>query len=286
MPHTDGIDIAWLSQQFPALSRLVPLNAGGQKQVFSAEHKSDGPVVLKVIHPHQDIETTRREIVAAGHLTGQRVPEIFEADLLTTHLGACVWFRERRIDGNSVRTLVGNGAFDKVALLKLGFQILEILVAAEQLRIVHRDVKPENILCDTATNFWLIDFGVARHLNLNSLTATGPYFGKFTPGYAPPEQFQNRKMDIDARCDLFALGVTLYECATGTNPYLVGARDALEVARRVQGSSLPRLQLSFTSASDFADLVSAMTQPRRDHRPATAQEAFDWIKQICHREGI
>lgn len=281
-----AIDLAWLKQQFPDLTNLTPLNSGGQKQVFAADHATDGAVVLKVIHPHQHIEATRREALAAGQLSTHRVPQILDAAFLATPLGQCVWFRERRVQGDSVRDLIQRGPFSKVPLLKLGLQTLEILVAAEKLRIVHRDVKPDNLICDANGDYWLIDFGLARHLDLTSLTATAAVFGKYTPGYAPPEQFRNRKLEIDARCDLFGLGVTLYEAATGANPYTDGARDPLEVFRRVQGPPLPALRLSFPSAQDFGDLVSALTQPRRDHRPATAREAYDWMKTICDAEGI
>jgi eukaryotic-like serine/threonine-protein kinase len=281
-----AIDLAWLKQQFPDLSNLTPLNSGGQKQVFSADHATDGAVVLKIIHPHQHLELTRREAVAAGQLSAHRVPQILDAALLGTPLGQCVWFRERRVQGESVRDMVQRGPFDKVPLLKLGLQTLEILVAAEGIRIVHRDIKPDNLICDTQGNYWLIDFGLARHLDLTSLTATANAFGKHTPGYAPPEQFRNRKLEIDVRCDLFGLGVTLYEAATGTNPYTAGARDVLEVIQRIQGPPLPPLVLNFPSARNFGDLVSALTQPRRDHRPASAQEAFEWMKNICDAEGI
>jgi serine/threonine-protein kinase len=171
-------------------------------------------------------------------------------------------------------------------LLRLGLQILEILVEAEKLRIVHRDIKPDNLIREANGNYWLIDFGLARHLDLTSLTATAAMFGKFTPGYAPPEQFRNQKLEIDVRCDLFGLGVTLYEAATGVNPYTQGVRDYLEVFRRVQGPPLPPLRLGFPSAQSFGDLVSALTQPRRDHRPATAQVAYEWMKTICAAEGI
>ena len=78
------------------------------------------------------------------------------------------------------------------------------------------------------------------------------------------------KQDIDARCDLFATGVTLYECVTGSNPFLTGARDPLEVFRRVESQPLPRLALTFTHAADFADFISAMTQKRR----TTARRQF------------
>jgi serine/threonine-protein kinase len=280
------IDINWLQSQFPDLSNLVPLNSGGQKQVFAAEHASDGPVVLKIIHPHQDLETTKREILAVTKRSGQRVPQILKVAALATQLGQCVWFRERRITGHSIRSLIACGPLGESKLLKLGLQTLEVLVAAERLRIVHRDIKPENLMCDGRDDAWVIDFGLARHLDLNSLTATAAVFGKYTVGYAPPEQFKNQKFEIDARCDLFSLGVTLYECATGSNPYINGARDALEVFRRIQGPPLPRLQLSFPSSNDFADIVAAMTQPRRDHRPLTAAETYLWMKQICQAENI
>ena len=243
-------------------------------------------MVLKVIHPHQDLEATRREALAAGQLAAHRVPQILDAALLATPLGQCVWFRERRIQGHSVREVVRRGPFDKMSLLKLGLQVLEILVAAERLRIVHRDIKPDNLICDPHGDFWLIDFGLARHLDLTSLTATADVFGKHTPGYAPPEQFRNRKLEIDIRCDLFGLGVTLYEAASGVNPYIAGARDQLEVLRRVQTTRLPPLHLSFPSAQAFGDLVSALTQPRRDHRPATAKEAYDWMKTICDADRL
>jgi eukaryotic-like serine/threonine-protein kinase len=286
MSPLTAIDLGWLQQQFPDLSNLTPLNSGGQKQVFAADHAIDGSVVLKIIHPHQHIEATRREALAAGQLSTHRVPQVLDAAFLATPLGQCVWFRERRVHGNSVRELIGHGPFSKVPLLKLGLQTLDILVAAERLRIVHRDIKPDNLICDTNGDYWLIDFGLARHLDLTSLTATAAMFGKCTPGYAPPEQFRNRKLEIDVRCDLFGLGVTLYEAATGTNPYTAGARDQSEVLRRVQGPPLPPLCLGFPSAQDFADFVSAVTQPRRDHRPGTAQEAYDWMKAICTAEGI
>jgi serine/threonine-protein kinase len=83
------------------------------------------------------------------------------------------------------------------------------VVAAEAVSIVHRDVKPANIIVDPQGEFWLIDFGVARHLDLDSLTATAAPGGCGTIGYAPAEQCRNDKPDIDARADLFALGVTL-----------------------------------------------------------------------------
>ena len=282
----NSLPFDWLAGQFPDLQNIQPLSQGGQKQVFSAVHPHDGDVVLKLMHVTADQERTEREILAVTQLQHVRVPKILDQGTVQDPSGDCFWFREQRIHGQTVRECLETGPFDTTDLLRLALHVSEILVAAEAVNIVHRDVKPENIIRDLIGNFWLIDFGLSRHLGLESLTATANVFGHVTWGYAPLEQCRNIKHEIDARSDLFALGVTLYECATGTNPFRVDARDALEVLQRIENGTLPRLQLLFPSASDFTELVATITQRRRIHRPKNAKEAHDWIKDICNREGV
>jgi serine/threonine protein kinase len=281
-----SIDLAWLGQKFPDLSPIAPLGTGGQKTVFSAQHPTDGDVVLKIIHPQHDPETANREMLAVKAVQSPRVPRILDNGTITTTLGNSIWIREQRVSGTPLSERLQSGPIDPTRLLKLGLHMLEALVSAEQVHIVHRDVKPDNIMCDTNDNFWLLDFGVARHLRLQSLTATSSPFGKFTPGYAPPEQFRNIKHDIDARADLFALGVTLYQSATGKNPFQEGARDFIEVLRRVEKMNPPPLALTFGSANEFRDLVSTMMQKRLDHRLKTANDALNWMRDICIKENI
>jgi eukaryotic-like serine/threonine-protein kinase len=152
---------------------------------------------------------------------------------------------------------------------------------------VHRDVKPENIMQDSAGDFWLLDFGIARHLDLSSLTASGLPYGKMTLGYAPPEQCRNFKREIDSRADLFALGVTMHECATGKNGFLdPPPRDHLELLRRVERFALPPLALPIAAKESCRDLVATMTQKNRVHRPRTVREAMLWLQEIYHREGL
>ena len=114
-----GIDPNWLQQQFPALAGIAPLNVGGQKQVFAATHHTDGPVVLKLIHPRQDTETTRREILAVNQLAGSRVPQIFETGTLNTQVGPLFWFREheslaQRFGNNFAMDLLPSGKFSSL----------------------------------------------------------------------------------------------------------------------------------------------------------------------------
>ena len=286
MNGNSQVPSGWLAGQFPDLQNIQPLAQGGQKQVFSAVHPHDGDVVLKLMHATADQERTAREILAVTQVQSARVPKILDQGTVQAPSGKRFWFREQRIHGQTVRECLATEPFDTAALLRLALHVSEALVAAEAVNIVHRDVKPENIIRDPTGNFWLIDFGLSRHLGLESLTATADVFGHVTWGYAPLEQCRNIKEQIDARADLFALGVTLHECATGTNPFRVDARDVLEVLQRVENGTLSRLQLLFPSASDFTDLVAALTQRRRIHRPKNAKEAHDWIKDICDREGV
>lgn len=283
-PINTHVDLAWLARQFPHLSDLEVLATGGQKTVFAARHTVDGEVVLKLIHPGSDPARTERELEAATKVQASRVPRIFDRGQLTGNTGIIVWFREQRIPGETLSARIRHRTLSYQELLRLALHVSETLVAAEAVAIVHRDVKPANIIVDPRGEFWLIDFGVARHLNLESLTATAATGGCGTIGYAPAEQCRNDKGNIDARADLFALGVTLYEAATGCNPHVDGARDRFEVIRRASTQQLPRLRSPVPD--EFADLVATLAQPILVHRCQTAREAHEWVRSLCDREGV
>ena len=196
-----SIDVTWLSTKFPELNNLASLSSGGQKWVFSADHGTDGAVVLKLFKPSgtpSGIELVFREMLAVQTVASDRVPKILQHDEIDTQLGKCFWFREQRIAGNDLSDVLKSGPLNTVRLLRLGLHMLQALAKSEKEQIVHRDVKPQNIMMDGADQFWLLDFGLARHLTLTSITPTADPFGKCTPGYAPPEQFRNIKTEIEA----------------------------------------------------------------------------------------
>jgi len=202
-------------------------------------------------------------------------------------VGDVIWLREERIAGDSLRQVIQQkGSLAPLQVLLLGRQMLEALADAEKVRIVHRDVKPENIIIDDFGNAWLLDFGLARHLDLASLTATSNYLGACTPGYAPPEQFKNRKSEIDGRADLFALGVTLYECLEGINPFINHTDNWPEILDRVETTPLPKISKNVDKKGVFRELVYVMTRQRPDHRLPRVIEAFAWIQEICTEEGV
>jgi eukaryotic-like serine/threonine-protein kinase len=281
--------VDWLKLQFKDINGIAPLGAGGQKQVFSGEHVKAGEIVIKLFQPGSDLEGIKREIDAVGKLAGHRVPPIYGNGQLASPWGPIVWLIEQRINGITLREKLQAGPLSSLDLLRLGSHLLDSLLYAESISIVHRDLKPDNIICDKTGNFWLIDFGLARHLDLVSITASARHFGKFTAGYAPPEQFRNQKKDIDSRCDLFALGVTLHEAATGSNPFLHGARDIHEVLARVETLPLPRIAVKLSSVENstkLSDFVDSMVQKKCEHRPRSIAEARIWMNEILDSEKV
>lgn len=282
-----SIDLAWLQARFLDIAGLTPIGGGGQKLVFAGHHPTDGDVVLKLCRLGGDSAVRLpREIEAMQRVPSVRIPHVFQDGTTPSPLGDVLWVREQLIAGSNLRVLLQGGPLAPPAILRIALHLLETLAAAEQVRIVHRDVKPENIIVAPDGSAWLLDFGLARHLDQNSLTATAAPFGVGTPGYCPPEQFQNRKPEIDSRADLFALGVTLYECVEGVNPLRYNARDVAEILRRTETQPLPSLSRSVDSVGEFSNLVVAMSRIRYTQRPRTAAEALTWIREICAREGI
>src|ERR1700741_2833445 len=93
------VDPNWLAGHLPNLINLQPLAAGGQKQVFTATHRNDGDVVIKLMHPGADPARTERKLEAAIKVLAPRMPRIFEHGQLTGNTGTIVWFREQRIPG-------------------------------------------------------------------------------------------------------------------------------------------------------------------------------------------
>ncbi len=276
-----SIDLAWVQQQFPNYTSLAPLGQGGQRVVLAGHHESDGDIVLKLLYPGSELRRVLREIDAVKRVVSPRIPCILASGIKASPIGDLAWICESRIHGTDLRAVLNDRhTLPPDDIQRLALQMLEALTAAEAVRIVHRDVKPDNIKVDTQSNYWLLDFGLARHLDLTSLTASGNPFGVGTAGYAPPEQARNRKEEIDGRADLFALGVTLYECAEGRNPLRLGARDDLEIRTRTETQALPRIRQSVGLSVEFVDLVYTMTRPRRDHRPATVADALAWMQEI------
>jgi serine/threonine-protein kinase len=271
-------DDATICASLPKVKNLVPLTQAGQKMVYRATHDDHGPVVLKLFLSDTGNERTRREIdVITGHCF-PNVPAIFASGVIAHSGGDTTYLIEQYIDGETLRdVLVRKGKLPLERVLVLLEWLLSLAVAFEVAHLVHRDIKPENIMIDNQGQFWLLDFGIARHLDKESITATAAVWGPSSAGYAPPEQFRNIKHDLDSRADLFAIGVVAHEALTGTHPFRTGAQDHLDIYRRTLTIDAPPLTLSGDTQKQLAGFIATLMAKHPSRRPKTAQQAKDWF---------
>ena len=152
-----------------------------------------------------------REVDALKKVKSPYVAEIVNSDVDSTP----AWIATNYVDGPSLRTLITNeGVLSESAWLEFAFGLISAIHAVHKAGIIHRDVKPSNILM-SATGPRLIDFGISFSKEATAITRTGMVAG--TPSWFAPEQFQSNK--ISNAVDIFAAGSILYFAATGTSPW-------------------------------------------------------------------
>ena len=263
---------------------LKEIGRGGQKQVYKVKNLGSHQImVLKAIFPDTELERVKREIRAVKIINHDNIPKILKTNIEEITLSSqIVWILEEFVDGESLRDALKNGKKftlkEIVVFLDTMFSILEI---TESKNIVHRDIKPENIIIDKQGKFWLIDFGIARHLDLESLTKSNSPFGPCTIGYSASEQLRNRKKEIDIRADLFSVGVVCAEMISGSNPYLKNAKDILEVIKNIENKPLPLFKIKGDTQYLFAKFIKILGDNRISRRPRTVKEAerlFEIVK--------
>ena len=214
------------------------------------------------------------------------VPKVIRTGVIELSGGARFFIVEQYIEGETYRdVLIRNPVQSLQSVLALCEAMLSACCDFEAVRIVHRDLKPENLMVDTHGKLWIIDFGIARHLDLLSITPDGGGFGVGTLGYAAPEQFHNIKAEIDARTDLYAAGIIIYEGLTGSHPYMGRIMDHRAILRRMETTDLPRLDIPGDVNGEFARFISALGQRFPSRRPQSAGEAHAWFKQIPLVQG-
>jgi tetratricopeptide (TPR) repeat protein len=181
------------------------------------------------------------------------------------------------VDGESLdRRLDRDGAMPADDAVRIARQLAEGLSAAHARGVIHRDLKPANVLIDRDGNAFVSDFGVARSLASTGLTQSGMVVG--TPDYLSPEQARGES--IDARSDLYALGLILYEMLTGAMPFQGGTISEI-LAQRMLRSPPPVTTLKPQTPAWLARLVDRLLRLQPAHR---LQSADAVIRAIETRE--
>ncbi len=199
---------------------LRELGGGAMGIVYEAVHRELGrKVALKVLRtgfdsdPHA-LERFRLEARACAQVRHESIVEIYEAGMAEDR----PFYAMPILTGESLAQLIRAGRTPPPVDLCRGLAgIADALDALHRAGIIHRDVKPANIMVDPDGRMILADFGLARTAASQALTQTGQALG--TPLYMSPEQIVGRKEDIDGRTDVYGLGVTLYEALSGQPPF-------------------------------------------------------------------
>ena len=255
------------------------LGAGGMGTVYAATLEravaglaAGSTVALKVVHPHllQSPGFFKRFLREAR--IGQKVDhenvvrtfdfDAYEVDGETHHCLAMEY-----VEGQTLRDLLEElGSVPEDLCRHVGAEMAKGLAAIHAAGAVHRDIKPENVLITPDHVIKLMDLGVARLIDESvRLSQTGAFVGSVH--YAAPEQFGGA--GIDGRADLHALGITLFELATGRHPF--DADELPDVIRRVLHDRPPRVCDEVEGVSSFfADVVDALVEKAADARVASA----------------
>jgi serine/threonine-protein kinase len=198
--------------------RLVELlGRGGMGEVWRAHDTGTDRIVAIKLLPtdyseNEDFQRRfRREAHAAARLNTPHVVPIYDYGEIDGRLYVCM----RLIDGPDLQTVLADGPLSPGRAVRIIEQVAEALEAAHETGLVHRDVKPSNILLDKNDFAYLIDFGIARALGQTGITKTG--FAVGTWSYMAPERF--RDGEFGPSSDIYALTCVLYQCLTGQLPF-------------------------------------------------------------------
>lgn len=224
-----------LEEQFSSRYQILrQIGKGAAAEVYEAfDTQIQRPVALKVLsiadsltgaERRQAIERFYREVRLAGRLSHPNIAQVYS----TGEQGGKHFIVMELCQGVSLREILYiEGWISEARVRRIAIQILEALKTAHSAGIIHRDIKPENIIVGQNDQVKLTDFGIAKAVSDATLTQSGMILG--TPAYMSPEQIVGK--NVDARSDIFSVGVLLYECLSGRKPF--DGENITEVTQKI-----------------------------------------------------
>ncbi len=259
------------------------LGVGGMSRVFlGRDEVLDRPVAVKVLHPDLDDEETgarfRREGRTAAKLSHPNIVQVYDAGEDMMEGREVSYIVMEYVSGGDLKALMDRrGALPETMLVRLGADIAAALAHAHERGVIHRDVKPQNVLLDERGNPKLADFGIARALDTTHESRVGSYLG--TAAYSSPEQLRGEK--VTPKADVYGLGTTLYHAVVGEPPF-TGA--PIEVAnQQILKKPAPPRERGARIGAGLERLILGCLEKHPDERPDTGRVYDKLVERVGAR---
>ncbi len=271
-PYAQGEELVGtlLAERYEILELL---GQGGMGAVYKTRDTELGRLVaLKLIRADlasnpEILRRFKQELILAREVTHRNVIRIFD-------LGQAKGFKfitMEFVEGRDLRAVLRErGKLPPEETVRIIAQVCRALESAHAAGVVHRDLKPQNIMLDAKDRVYVMDFGIAHSLETPGMTQTGVLMG--TPEYMSPEQAKGIK--VDARSDLFALGIIFYEMLTAISPYKADTSLAT-LLKRTQERPPPPAEVDPAIPKAISDVVMKCLEIDRDQRYSTAREILE-----------
>ncbi len=263
------------------LQRLIA--SGGMATIYAGiDTRLDRPVAVKIMHAHlaNDEAFVSRFIKEAKATAALSHPNIVSIQDQGWNEGGppAVFLVMELVEGSTLRDFLNqHGVVSIEQMFQLMTPVISALAAAHKIGIIHRDIKPENILISKDGRVKVADFGLARNMAIGQTMTVESSVVLGSVSYLSPEQVQRGV--ADARSDIYAVGIVLFEMLTGGKPY--EGETPIQIAYRHVNDRIPTLQSIKSDISiTISELVHAATAPNPDHRPKDAEELLNKFREI------
>jgi serine/threonine-protein kinase len=253
------------------------LARSGMASIFKALDRSSGKTVaVKVPHLQYESDIAFFQRFEREEQIGQKLDHPNIVRVLSPEKKSRIYLVMDYAEGKSLRAIQGaKGKFEVAEALGIASQIAEALVYLHSQGVVHRDLKPDNVLLTPDGQIKLLDFGIAMDEAARRLTWFGLSPPVGTPDYMAPEQVRGKRGDV--RTDVYALGTMLYEMITGGLPHDAGNAHAMMQAKLRQAPRLPRELLPSLDPKVEEIIMHAIEREPRE-RYATAKDMLDQLR--------
>jgi serine/threonine-protein kinase len=253
------------------------IGAGGMARVFlGRDEVLDRPVAVKILNPHHSGTEIgarfRREGRTAARLSHPNIVQVYDAGEDELEGREVSYIVMEYVPGGDLKAFIDEeGSLPSDELAGLGSEVASGLAHAHEKGVVHRDIKPHNILIDAHGRPKLTDFGIARALGTTQATRTGSYLG--TALYSSPEQLRGEK--VTPKSDVYSLGMSLYQAAVGKAPF--GGTPIEVASQHVSREPDAPSALGVDLSDGVETLILDCVQKDPERRP-TAQEVHERLR--------